>query len=538
VQEPAAAALHDLRVQRRRKRLAGLDWFDAAYRAYLTAILGIVLTLLVSSWLGDERVTAAGLARVEEHGPAVVGLVVAALMALGLRSGSRGGPLAVEAAEVSVVLMAPVRRRSALVGIALKQLRFGVFVGAVVGAVSGQLAHRRLPGAVVAWVAVGVAIGMLMALAVLGAALLASGLRLPRWAATLTGAALLGWAAADLAGAFPAPTSTIGSLALWPVRVHPVDIVGALALVAITAAGLALLDRVSVEALERRTSLVGQLRFAVTVQDLRTVIVLRRQLALDTPRLRPWFGIGRRGRLTTWRRCWHGLLRFPLVRLGRMLLLTVLAGVALGYAYAGSAALVVPAALALFLVGLDAVEPLSQEIDHPDRNEQLPVDRGELLLRFVPASALALLLLAPAVFGGMVLVDASGTALTLAAIVALPAVWCGGAGAITSVTMGAPEPSQDGQLLPPEVAGMKIAFRTAWPMIVALVGTLPVLLARVVANRDGQPIAAATQAVLLALFVIAMTVAWVRFREPAKAWWKGFIEEGQSAAKARQRTPA
>src|SRR4051794_41361499 len=36
-----------------------------------------------------------------------------------------------------------------------------------------------------------------------------------------------------------------------------------------------------------RTELVGQLRFAVTLQDLRTVLVLRRQLAQERPRARP-----------------------------------------------------------------------------------------------------------------------------------------------------------------------------------------------------------------------------------------------------------
>ena len=44
----------------------------------------------------------------------------------------------------------------------------------------------------------------------------------------------------------------------------------------------------SLEAAERRTELVGQLRFAVTLQDLRTVLVLRRQLAQERPRSRPW----------------------------------------------------------------------------------------------------------------------------------------------------------------------------------------------------------------------------------------------------------
>ncbi|MCZ7628767.1 MAG: hypothetical protein M5U19_06770 [Microthrixaceae bacterium] len=43
---------------------------------------------------------------------------------------------------------------------------------------------------------------------------------------------------------------------------------------------------------------MGQLRFAVTQQDLRSVVLLRRQLASEVPRNRRWFpvaaAVGRR----------------------------------------------------------------------------------------------------------------------------------------------------------------------------------------------------------------------------------------------------
>ena len=63
----------------------------------------------------------------------------------------------------------------------------------------------------------------------------------------------------------------------------PVALVAALLVV-----GFLGLAGLSLEAAERRTSLVGQLKFAVTLQDLRTVLVLRRQLAMELPRSRPW----------------------------------------------------------------------------------------------------------------------------------------------------------------------------------------------------------------------------------------------------------
>src|SRR5581483_5391666 len=130
----------------------------------------------------------------------------------------------------------------------------------------------------------------------------------------------------------------------------------------------------SVEAAERRARLVGELRFAATLQDVRTVIVLHRQLAQQLPRSRPWFGSGERGGRRSqpvtglracWRRDWQGVARWPGNRLLRQLVLGLLAGTALAAAWNGTPALVLAAGIALFLAGLDATEGLAQETDHP-----------------------------------------------------------------------------------------------------------------------------------------------------------------------------
>jgi hypothetical protein len=529
-----AATLRDLRRQRRRNRLRDLDWFEAAYRAYLTAIVGIIVVLLLSSFLGDNRPSPKGFADLHSHGPAAIGLLAALAMALGLRSGSHGGPLAVEPAEVRYTLLAPVDRRVALRGAAYRQLRFAMFLGAVVGAIGGVLAYRRLGGHVIAWAASGGGAGAAIAAGMIGSAMVASGLRLRRWMATLVGGAVLAWAVADLFDKVPAPTTTLGSLALWPLRIHWIDLLGVIGVAVIGAAGIALLGGVALEALERRTGLVGQLRFAVTVQDLRTVIVLRRQLAQDRPRNRPWLNVSHLRRFPVWRRGWHGVLRFPAPRLARLLLLTAVATVCLVAAYRGTTPLVLVAALAVYLAGLDAIEPLSQEIDQSDRADALPVDRGDLLMRQLAVPGAVMFVLAVIGAGIAIAIDHSSTGAALAAILALPAAWCGAAGASVSVVMGAPEPFKDGQLLPPEVAGMKIALRTAWPLIVALAGCLPVVAARRAHVDANSPIPAAAQAGVAALLVAGFTVAWVRFREPAHAWFKNFMEEGQQAAKDRQ----
>src|SRR3546814_21117140 len=81
------------------------------------------------------------------------------------------------------------------------------------------------------------------------------------------------------------PTAPIGGLVLWRLRLEARGVgAGAVAL-ALVASGLVLVGGTSLEAAERRSSLVGQLRFAATMPDPRTVIVLRRQPAMELPRL-------------------------------------------------------------------------------------------------------------------------------------------------------------------------------------------------------------------------------------------------------------
>ena len=63
-------------------------------------------------------------------------MVAAFAVALGLRSGSRGGPLALERADVRHVLLAPVDRTTALRAPAIRQLRFLGFVGIVAGGIT------------------------------------------------------------------------------------------------------------------------------------------------------------------------------------------------------------------------------------------------------------------------------------------------------------------------------------------------------------------------------------------------------------------
>ena len=292
----ARLVLADLRATRRRHRVEDFDWVGALYRVYVTAIIAVVVVLLVSNAIGDRDVSAKGLSDFLRHGPAVLGLVAAVALAVGLRSGSRGGPFALEAAEVRHVLLSPIDRAATLRGPAIRLLRFVVFVGLLVGAVAGVLASRRLPHPAYQWVAAGAAYGVITTAAAIGAALVAGGRRLSRPIASLTALLIVAWASLDVARVFPAPFRLAGDLVLWPMRVHAVDLVAVAVAAVLVLLGWLGVGGYRVEDAERRTGLVGQIRFAATMQDLRTVIVLRRQLALEQLRSRPWLARWQRPR--------------------------------------------------------------------------------------------------------------------------------------------------------------------------------------------------------------------------------------------------
>ena len=124
-----AAVVVGLRRRRRQRRLAGVDLFEALYQAYLAALAVAIVVALGSGVTGDARLGPSTLSQIRAHGSAAVGLAIAVAVAVALRSAGRGGPLAVEGADVNHVLLAPVDRRAALAGPARQQLRFGAFAG-------------------------------------------------------------------------------------------------------------------------------------------------------------------------------------------------------------------------------------------------------------------------------------------------------------------------------------------------------------------------------------------------------------------------
>ncbi len=533
----------DLRRARRRQRVAAIHWVDALYQVYITGIVAAGAVLALSTVVGDSRLDPAAIDRARASGPAVLGMVAALAIFVGLRSGSRGGPLAVEAADVRHVLLAPVDRGDALRAPALRQLRFAAFTAIAVGAAAGQFAGRRFEGNGAAWVACGAVFALCVAGLGLGAALVASGRRLPSWAATLAGGALVVWSVADVASDLvPAgPARTAGRIALWPLGFDPLGLVPIAVAAAVVAIGLAGVAGVSLEAAERRTSLVGQLRFAVTLQDLRTVLVLRRQLAADLPRSRPWLPSWRRpGRalFPVWQRGWRGVARWPAARLVRLVVLAVVAGFALRGAWTGTTPLIAVAGLALWVAALDAVEPLAQETDHPGRRDAVPLEEGRLMVRHLAVPAVVMTVVAAgaagvSLAGGRSALEAEA-AMTAVPPMALAAV----AGAVSSVLMGAPKPFDELAVASPEIAGMRTAVRTVWPPLLAVGGVVPLLVARA-AVESGRPVldaAALSGAVVLG--VALLVAAWVRYQSDIRAWWAAASEAAMKGGGATEAADA
>jgi hypothetical protein len=522
-------AVRAMRARRRANRLGNLEWFEIAYQAYLTAFgVGVGILLAVGA-VGDERLDEAGRALVLARGPAYGGLVAALALAAGLRSGSRGGPIALQPPDVRHVLLAPVERRDVLRPLALRQLGHGAFVGILAGAVAGLLLQRRMGGTRQEWAIAGAAAGVTVGVGWVGSALVASGLRLRRPVATAVALALIVGAVLDVARVVPWPTAALGSLLLWPARSAPEGLAAAALAVVLAVVGTVAAHRVRVEDAERRTALAGQLRFAVTTRDLRTVVVLHRLLAQDRPRHRPWFPVPRRPSDPSWRRSWHSVARFPLPRLARIVGLGAVGGLALGGVLRGSTPLGLAAALAFLVAALDLLEPLAQSRDQTDRTALVPMQRTLLYSRLVVVPAI----LAAVVVGGVAVAAVAPFATSaeaVAAAVAFPAAALAGlAGAVIVLVREERADLLDGQLLPPEVAGMREVFKTVIPLAVALTGCLPAVLTRT-AHRLGDPIVpTALQATAWPVLVTALVLAWMHRRDDIVALQRRAMADARGA---------
>ncbi|HEY2477670.1 MAG TPA: DUF6297 family protein [Solirubrobacterales bacterium] len=398
------AAMKAMRAARRRRYGRRRDVMEVLYRVYLGALAALFALGFLAGALHEVPADPSSVDGIRAHAPAIIGLAVAALVLAGLRSGARGGPLAIEAAEVRYTLLAPVSRRVALRPAALAQLRVATISGALFGAIVGNFVFRRFPGTAVEWIGALAAFGALVPIAVLGAALFASGRRLRPRVAGPIGLVLVAWSSLDLAlGWNSSPATLLGDLATLPLQ-HGASAwlaaLGAALALALLATGLAGIGGLGLEAARRRAELVAEMRFSASVQDLRTVVLLRRQLASEHPRRKPWLrlGGGRASASPIWRRDWQSFLRWPAVRVARVVAIAVAAGAIAVAGFSQTPVLFALPGPLLFIAALDLIEPLAQESDHPTLR---------LLLPRPSASLLGAHLVAPAVGAGIVLAIAT-----------------------------------------------------------------------------------------------------------------------------------
>ena len=521
-------ALRAMRSDRRKHRVEDMDWFEALYRVYLAAFLGLGAIFFLSGLVGDAAFTSADLVNIHTHSPHVVGLAAALAVFIGLRSGANGGPLAVEDAEVRHVLMAPISHAQVLRHPAIQRLRTFAFAGALAGGVANQLLGRRVPNhpSLGLFALYGAIAGGIIGVLFVVSALLAHGLGIARWLTTAIASILLGWQVAVTAGDtnVAGPFDVIGSIALGWSRVNAIDAIGVLAVVLLTAVSISLVGRFSLEALARRSALVSQMKFAVTLQDVRTVVLLRRQLSQEHMRVKPWAKVPRvLRRDVVVGRGLRSMMHFPLRRIIRMKLLAIAAAGAMVLAWRGTTPMVVPAGLALFVLGLDVVEPLSQEVDQPDRTDALPVERGLIMTKHLIVPAIASLVFLPAGVFTVLILEPGASSVGYAVLLGIIALLGGVAGATINSVKGAPDPiggANQGLALPPEVSGMTTVIRSGWPPVVSIIACLPVLALRYGVENNSDILGNTLRATGGVVILLVLVAGWVRQRDAILAYFR------------------
>lgn len=506
-----------MRAIRRRRRLGDVAWGDLAYRVYTTALGTIVLIIFASGVIGDVPLDDAAVENLRTSGPAWAGLVAAVMVVIGARSGWRGGPVALESPDVHNLLLGPVPRWRVLLRPAIGTVGYGAAALAACGALIGLLIAQRAPGGNAAFISAGIVYGLVSALIAFGTALVAASRRIDGRILIAVAVVLVAASVAQVQGATTwSPMGFVGAIAFWPLDFTVVSLIAIVVAVSLVAVGLRLLDGLSIELAQRRTQLVGQLRFAVTQQDLRSVLLLRRQLASEHPiaknRLRTITAVVGPG-CPVGARFLASIGRWPGIRIARVVALGVVGGITARAAWHGTTPFVVVSGICGYVAALDVLEPLAQEIDHPLIVDSYPEERGVLFLKhLVPASLVMIAVLIPAAVTVMVLEGDPGAGgfVALTTITAALAAIAGGA---VSMVGEATLTVADEAMMPPEVAGPRVVMKTLWPPFIAVTGFAPVVGA-VLAQRAGvDPTRGALFGAAPALLLSAAVALWVYYRD-------------------------
>lgn len=512
-------AYQDLEARRKQRRLERWNVIDALYQAYVTALSVGIAVVWVSGLVADP-VSAPLRSVVARHGPATVGSLFVLAVWLGLASGLRGGPLTVTTATVRTVLLAPLDRGRVLRAPAVKQLRFGAFVGLVGGAIAGVFAHRRLEGDPVAWVVTAAAFGALLGISAPATALVACGRRPDRRRSWFLVGGLAALSLVDLLrGGAWSPLTRAGAVALAPMGASVrlwADLPAAagltVALAAMAALGIAGIGGLSVEAVERRSQLVTLLKFAATLRDLRGVILFRRMLSQEAPRSRPWFDPPRLSRGPILRRDLQALARWPSPRLARILGLGVVAGVGAVAAHRVAIELVAIAAGAVYVAAAEAAEGAAQEEDHPTLSSSLPVRPAALWVGHLMAPTLVMCAFGVAAVLAAWLLLGSAAAVTL---VAVPSTAAFAAATTSRTAVQRRDPVQMAQVLLGDPTGTAAFATLVGPPLTAGAG-----LVLLVALLEMPDLSLQSAALVTAGLMAALVLGYVGLFGYVIPWWR------------------
>ena len=194
----------------------------------------------------------------------------------------------------------------------------------------------------------------------------------------------------------------------------------------------------------------------------------------------------------------------------------------------------VASGLLSFIVGLELLEPLAQEIDHGERTDSLPVERGPSYLKLTYASIVASIPCAIVFAVTASILSPDHTVITMIAVV--PGVLAGLAGAAVNIVSGAPDPltsTAQNNLMPPEVAGTMSVLKAIWPVALATVGHVPFAFAGHAIENGNGPEAAALRASIAIVLMVGLIAAWIHRRDAISAWIANAAKESRQPRQSR-----
>jgi hypothetical protein len=305
----------------------------------------------------------------------------------------------------------------------------------------------------------------------------------------------------------------LGHLGLVPLTWTAFVIPGVLLALALPTVGLAVIGGISLESAQRRSGLVGQLRFAATMQDVRTVMVLHRQLSQELPREHPRWHMPIRARaLWCWQRDWQGVARWPFTRVLRLLALGVVSGLALVAVWHGALALLLVAGVAMFVVGLDAAEGLGEETDHSERPAGYPRPWGDLILHHLVVPWCCALVAMVLAAGTVYAATRSVQAVEVAAIMIVPVAIVAAVAAAAALVLGAPSAETTLGFGFGDLGPMVLIARQVFPPVLVILSLAPVA----IAQGDAKDAAGSALGLVPIVVIVAIGLCmWLRTRKLA-----------------------